>query len=123
MLRHVFALGVVCCAVLCCAVSCCAVSCCLVLYSNPSLAEMAAELLMAGRSSMRQALEWLKQGVDQGTYAHCPVYSTMCWLTGGCTLSVCLHHSCSHYAVSSTAQHAALKSTRPAFPVLPVDGS
>lgn len=32
-------------------------------FSNPSLAEMAAELLRAGRSSMRQALEWLKQGL------------------------------------------------------------
>lgn len=33
--------------------------------SDPSLAEMAADLLRMGRSNMRQALDWLKQGQQQ----------------------------------------------------------
>lgn len=40
----------------------CVLNFCLEPCSDPSLAEMAAELLRTGRNTMRQALDWLKQG-------------------------------------------------------------
>jgi hypothetical protein len=66
--------------------------------SNPSLAEMAAELLRAGRSTMRQAIDWLKQGNVAGVL--CLAFYCMRF-RGGC-LHACLSAQCGEADCTNT---------------------